>query len=206
MHTSITTTNGLAAYGLLSVQGSVVMGASIWECVYQPSMFIGIRVYKRSAGGTDTEITAGTMVASLYFSGADESAWKASVYTPGATTLAPTDTIVVRVGEYIMSALVARPTKMIQSFQTDQLNAQKLSAATWSIVIGGFTYDTGISSQVIGIRWGSGLPGSTRIANFMFDLAPSGRKQDTIILTKTPGGYFEVNTNPLFGRKQGINI
>jgi hypothetical protein len=90
---------------------------------------VGLRVWKRNSAGVETEITAGTPVAQVVVGDGEYHALKSNTWNCPETTLASTDSIVVRVyacfdAWYLIGASV---------FTTEQLGASKLNAATWTV-------------------------------------------------------------------------
>lgn len=57
------TVNGLTAYGLLPFQSGVNEGTGVTDTTAQNTFEVGIRVWALHAGGSETEITSGTPVA-----------------------------------------------------------------------------------------------------------------------------------------------
>jgi hypothetical protein len=114
------TVNGLTANKLLTSQS----GAAGYVTSDQ---FIGIRVWRRLADGTEIEITGGTAVAIADTDTAD-GIYSATWNCP-ETQLNPTDVIVVRV----YSGGASPPTTLRGTWITEQLGALKLDASTWTV-------------------------------------------------------------------------
>jgi len=115
------TVNGLTAYKLETANSTVLSQVAASD---QP--YWGIRVWKRSANGTETEITAGSPVAVVYgMEGLNTASWNC----PGAS-LNPTDSIVVRI---YSSARATGPWTLRRTWTTGQLNAQSLDASSWTV-------------------------------------------------------------------------
>lgn len=154
------TVNGLTAYILGITESALERSAYQYSTV---SYFQwGIRVWKRASDGTETEITAGTPVATVARTEVGEG-MQSNTWTCPATSLQPTDAIVVRVYIYRDGAWYLAAT-----FITEQLNAQSLDAATWTVY-----YYTSIITYGTGFRglfyWGiftRTSPYNSRIAGF----------------------------------------
>jgi len=157
------TVNGLTAYKLGTEQTTTPV------VVYIPTTstakcYAGIRVFIRHADDSETEITSGTPVAQVSRTssggGIQSNTWNCP-----ETSLADTDAIVVRV--YLKSGAGAWSEKAV--FTTEQLNALKLDAATWTVY-----YYTVKYSGELGWTWEFDFGTSTynsRIANFAWTLA-----------------------------------
>jgi len=115
------TVNGLTAYKLETANSTVL--SQFWVA-NQP--YWGIRTWKRSANGVETELTGGAPVAVVY---ATEGENRASWNCPGAS-LNPTDSIVVRI---YSSASATGPWTLRRTWTTGQLGAQSLDASTWTV-------------------------------------------------------------------------
>lgn len=96
------------------------------------TVYMGIRVWKRTSGGVETEITAGTPVAQV-----SATANRRSPIPPAfgswlcpLTALASTDSIVVRwYTRFDAGAWVE-----LRTCTTEQLGAESLDAATWTVI------------------------------------------------------------------------
>lgn len=115
------TVNGLTAYRLETANSTVLSSVAATD---QP--YWGIRVWKRSADGVETEVTGGAPVAVVY---GMEGLWSSSWNCPGAS-LNPTDSIVVRI---YSSASATGPWTLRRTWTTGQLGAQSLDASTWTV-------------------------------------------------------------------------
>jgi hypothetical protein len=117
-----------------SYTGSAVE-KSIGSSASYHNVKVGIRVWKRSGGGTETEITSGTPVAVLSWTPSSQPSW--CNYCAGAgwaapqTTLASTDSIVVRA--YYSFNGGAWTDIGFYDFSTEQLGASQLDSATWTV-------------------------------------------------------------------------
>ncbi|MCS7120293.1 MAG: hypothetical protein NZ952_03715 [Candidatus Bathyarchaeota archaeon] len=120
------TINGLQAFALGVNQTSSYVQRSASR-TGQRTCTWGIRVWKRSASGIETEITNGTMVAtvtrSTSGSGIQSSSWNCPL-----TVTSPTDAIVIRV-----YASLGGPDNLLAEFVTGQLNTSQIGSATWTV-------------------------------------------------------------------------
>ena len=124
------TVNGLSAYALaLDLTGS---GHTFVEsrATYYEGCNVGIRVWKRHADETETEITSGTPVAQVTVINGDSHVLKTATWDCPGTSLEPTDSIVVRVYHNIGDTWDLLSTAV---FTTEQLNASSLDASTWTV-------------------------------------------------------------------------
>jgi hypothetical protein len=160
MRSDTHTINGLQAYKLDSSQSASYLQASVTE-TESNTVYWGIRVWKRSSAGSETEITSGAPVAQVSRSLSGYGIQSATWNCPN-TTLTPTDSIVVRVycmngGDWTLQA----------TFTTTQLNAQTADPTTWTVYY--WTkrnYIPGGLGRTIGyFRWGTATHNS-RIENF----------------------------------------
>jgi hypothetical protein len=163
------TVNGLIARKLLP-EFYADAGGSYQATSTPPSQgyYWGIRVWKRSADGTETEITAGTPVAVVSRTAVGEGIQSATWNCP-KVTLAPTDSIVVR--GYYRFGTGAWYQDTVAIFSTEQLGGQSLDDSTWTVY-----YYTALV-QVAGTQWEwYWMWGSTtyysRIENFAWTPAP----------------------------------
>ena len=123
------------------------------------ALYAGIRVYKRSFAGVETEIT-GAVSAIVYGSA---TGLQSATWTPPVTSLATTDSIVIK----LYAATTTPPATLRTTFTTEQLGATRLDASQWtvsyfmrragnpqggsSVLWGTSTYD----SRVDGFQWTS---------------------------------------------------
>jgi hypothetical protein len=117
------TVNGLTARKLLTTQSGV--SGSIDISNY--NAYIGIRVWKRSSGGVETEITDGTPRARAVIP--SSSGIVSGVWSCPQTSLASTDAIVVRV--YATADSITWV--LLDTWVTEQLGATQLDASTWGV-------------------------------------------------------------------------
>lgn len=124
------TLNGLSGYLLRITNTTDGLGSAITTSGVPVTVYLGIRVWKRAADGTETEITAGTAIALVSASNtANLSATWAAVFT----ALNPTDGIVVRVYGDTFTPPTTLLTSVTCVFVTQQLNGLSLDAATWTV-------------------------------------------------------------------------
>jgi hypothetical protein len=152
------TVNGLTSYSLGTAQdATTTVAASLGA---SQTIYVGIRVWKRSSAGVETEITAGTAVGiATRAAGAGNYAVVAgATWTPTATALATTDSIVVR----LYQATTTPPGgTAVGIFTTEQLGASQLNAAAWAPY-----YSIRSRAQGTNVQWGAAT--TTRIENFQF--------------------------------------
>ncbi len=121
------TVNTLTAYSLgltnSATAGNYAPGSSV-------AVYLGMRVYKRSSAGVETEITS-ALSATVQRTSAGSGYQTATWACPGAA-LATTDSIVVKV----YGGTAANPTTVRATFTTEQLGATSLDANTWTVQIG----------------------------------------------------------------------
>jgi hypothetical protein len=162
------TVNGLTAYVLGTTQttGSKYFG-DIEEALLNG--YWGIRVWKRTSAGVETEITAGTPVAQVYRSAVGSGLQSATWACP-ETSLSSTDAIVVRVYfQYGSSGWV-----LAAEFITGQLGASKLDSATWTVYY--YTYIATVGGLYrYRFYWGTTTYNS-RIENFTWTPVPVVKK------------------------------
>lgn len=116
--------NGLTAYSLGLTQSTT---AGNWAPGNSVSVYLGIRVYKRSSAGVETEIT--TALSATVSRTATGSGFQTGTWTPPVTPLALTDSIVVKV----YGGTAANPTTVRATFTTGQLGTVQLDANQWSV-------------------------------------------------------------------------
>jgi hypothetical protein len=122
------TVNGLTAYQLGT--SNTATGTSV--SVENAYTFMGIRVWKRSADGVETEITSGRCVALVTTGTLGASpAVRSTIWNCPQTSLNPTDAIVIRV--YSVDSDGETGQVLMATFITEQLGASSLDAATWTV-------------------------------------------------------------------------
>jgi hypothetical protein len=92
--------------------------------------YVGIRVWKRSADGVETEITGGSAVARVLPPLSATPALRSATWNCPQTSLASTDAIVVRVYMCTADGNVAT---LLAEFITEQLGAGSLDATVWTV-------------------------------------------------------------------------
>lgn len=119
------TINGLTAYKL-GIAQSTTYGICSEQAYDLVRYDWGIRVWKRSSGGTETEITSGIPVATVYRTSVGAGI-QSNTWACPQTTLDSTDAIVVRVYGKLSAWILLR------TFITEQLDAQQLDSSTWTV-------------------------------------------------------------------------
>jgi hypothetical protein len=157
------TVNGLTAYKLLPTNTTLYTEKSVAR-IYT---YVGIRVWKRSAAGVETEITAGKAVARVTY-GTTYGVYSATWSCP-STPLDPTDAIVVRVYDCASDGTIGA---LIAEFITEQLGAKSLDASTWTVYYW-LRYVTVEYVEYVQFRFGDSTYNS-RIENFTWTPAPVG--------------------------------
>lgn len=170
------TVNGLTAYKLLTSQSSTGTSRQIATGYTTDTIYIGIRVWYRNSSGTETEITSGSAVAVASKSGTDTGTTTVSAtWACPATALASADAIVVRV---YANRYINPPTTLMETFTTEQLGAQSLDSATWTVYYPiDITYNSGTGKYTAKWRFGSSIYNS-RIEGFTWTAEPSGAWHD----------------------------
>lgn len=154
--------NGLAAW-LLAIQTSSGLGSYSTSASGNLIPSWGIRVWKRTAAGVETEITAGTPVAVVTRT-EDGSGTQLATWTCPQTSLNATDAIKViiyfRWGEGTWSAIV--------TFIAEELNASQLDNVVWSVYYWtSRSYDSKNVITTAEYGWGqTGGDRDSRIENF----------------------------------------
>ena len=124
-----TTVNGLTCYPLALDQSGTGKTESVTKADYM-GCTVGIRVWKRTSAGVETEVTAGTPVAQVDVSDGESHALKSNTWACPFTSLASTDSIVVRVYAKFGTTWYQIG---ISVFTTEQLGASQLDAVTWAV-------------------------------------------------------------------------
>jgi len=124
------------------------------------TVYWGIRVFKRTSGGVETEIiSAGTPVAQVSRSTDGEGIQSATVTISEAIPLNSTDSIIVKV--YMKRATGAWAE--MNDWTTEQLGASQIDAATWTVYY--YTYRNYVF-QVMAYYWGDSSLFPCRIEGF----------------------------------------
>jgi len=153
------TVNGLTGYKLGTEQSATVVGVFI-ATTATATCYAGIRVFVRHADGSEIEITEGTPVAQVSRSSSG-GGLQSNTWSCPEVSLAESDAIVVRV--YLKSGTGAWYERAV--FITEQLNASKLNAATWTV----YYYVSKYQDPELGWVWEFDFGTSTynsRIENF----------------------------------------
>jgi parallel beta-helix repeat protein len=119
--------------------GTNTVGSSLQMSPTMPNggnYWWGIRVWKRSAAGVESELTGGIPVAQVNRT-VDSVGNQKGTWTPPTTALNPTDSIVVRVYQGSSSP----PLTLVANFTSGQLNSTQLNNTMWNI-----TYSTRMSA------------------------------------------------------------
>jgi len=170
--------NGLNAYILGTSQTTSSLNTTVLKVTSTDYVvYCGIRVWKRNSAGVETEITAGEPVAvvsrSVNGEGIQSNTWDCP-----QTALSSTDTIVVRVYLKVDVDAWQQGTGSQPNFQTEQLGASQLDAATWTVYYYTVRQTATKPSARTGIifHWGTSTYNS-RVENFVWTEAappPSG--------------------------------
>ncbi|MBI5000283.1 MAG: Ig-like domain-containing protein [Euryarchaeota archaeon] len=153
------TVNTLTAYSLNTTQSATTQ--SVPSMGDGGTVAAGIRVWKRAAGGAETEITAGTAVAIATLASNTEGLYS-NTWTPAATALASTDSIVVRV---YADCNINPPTTLRATFTTEQLGGNQLDNVQWTVWYYLRRSSTGAGDD----RWYWGTSTyNSRIVNFQY--------------------------------------
>jgi len=119
---------------------------------------LGIRVFQHRSDGTESEITAGTPVATVIIPGS--TTWVSATWNCPAKVLVATDAIVVRVYKYATLAWTILGAE--DTFMTDDLGTTLLNATLWTVYY--YFYYSAITDEIF-FQWGSATRNS-RIENF----------------------------------------
>jgi len=156
------TVNGLLAYKLLTTQSAIAREVT-FSSMHDLAGTWGIRVWKRTSAGVETEITAGTPVATVSRT-TDGYGMQSNTWTCPLTAMNPTDAIVVRV------YTECDGWKLTATFITEQLGADTLDNALWRV----YYYTKRYTNLMTGryyytFYWGINtrpLPYDSRMTNF----------------------------------------
>jgi len=164
------TVNGLTSYGLRLSKVNVGNTLSYARTGAYFAGDLGIRVWKRSIDGVETEITGGSPVAIVTYYDGDFQIEKSNTWSCPQTSLASTDSIVVRVYARIPSSTGTWTLITGAIFSTEQLGASQLDAATWTVYyVGSFLYD--VAKNRAGIEFHFDGSWNSRIENFSWSIA-----------------------------------
>jgi len=162
------TVNGLTADKLKNVLDEGTSTGVSGYGVGSVTVTWGIRVWRRDSSGNETEITAGTPVAQVSRN-VDGEGIQSNTWSCPATGLNNTDAIVVRVYD----RYGAGGWNLRREFITEQLGAQSLDAATWTVYYHTRrTYDPSFDFTTGTYFYGDGIYYS-RITGFTWTPAPA---------------------------------
>jgi hypothetical protein len=151
------------------------------------STYAGIRVWKRTSAGVETEITAGTAVATVSRTTTTQGLMTGTAYTPTATALAAGDSIVIRL--YVATSIVGlTATALRANFTTEPLGPGTLSASAWTVsyyVRRGTGQLNGLSGSYV--AWGMSTFNSN-IAGFRYVTTSTPITHNTLNWTTTGTG------------------
>ncbi len=159
MRSDTHTINGLTAKKLDTMQSSSYVSELIssYDGNVQVTQYLGIRVWKRDINGSETEITLGTVEA---IGSGSTSGLKSGTRSQPPLGLTKTDSIVLRVYADDFSP----PITLKDTFTTEQLGAQSLDAAIWTVYYSLFRLYAG-GMTTYSFRFGTSTYNS-RIENF----------------------------------------
>jgi len=168
MRSDTDTINGLTAYKLgLSLRGQGLSETRVQSGYL--SVTWGFRAWIRDSSGTETEVTNGTPQALVTKAAGDignelkSNTWTNTVADP----MNPTDSIVVRI--YLRFGSGAW--QLLTTFTTEQLGAQSLDVATWTVYyMVGLDYDEELNITTGTYYWDLNIWNS-HIENFTWTIA-----------------------------------
>jgi len=156
------TVNNLEAYKLSTSQSATQITYSD-EASGAGTVYWGIRVWKRNANGTETEITGATPVAQVSRS-SDGEGMQSNTWSCPQTSLQETDAIVARVYMKFGSG----SWQQCSTFITEQLEAAQLDPTQWAVHYYTWRYYASYEKTTYGFfKWGTSAYNS-RIANFEY--------------------------------------
>jgi len=117
--------NGLTCYSLGTTNSAT---AGNWGPGNNVAIYLGIRVYTRTTGGTETEISGGSLVATVSRTVAGNG-FQTATWTPPETILNSGESIVIKV----YGDTTANPTTLRATFTTEQLGTMRLEANQWTV-------------------------------------------------------------------------
>ncbi len=159
------TVNGLTAYSLSTTQSANPQTYQIVAA--RQNVWAGIRVWSRTSGGVETEITSGTSAIAGPPGNNVQGMFVATWDCPGVA-LETTDSIVVR----IYGGIASPPNTLAAEFTTDVLGATQLEAVQWTV-----NYYMGQLSGNSFVGWGDATY-NTNIANFQYSTGTGGDPTD----------------------------
>jgi hypothetical protein len=167
------TINTLLANQLQTTNTAV---AANTQCTVGSNLYTGIRVWKRSATGTETEITAGSAVAITSHALTSTVELSATWACPG-TTLATTDSIVIRVYQMFTTT---PPTTLSSTFTTGQLGATSLDAGTWTVYYWVQRAGATAAARIGYFHYGNTATYNSRITGFEYTAARDPLQDNTL--------------------------
>lgn len=198
------TINSLTAYSLGTSQSSTSQ-SNLIEKTRSGNLVVdwGVRIWKRTSAGSETEITSGTPVAQVTRSAIGEG-MQNNTWSVPLTSLNATDSIVVRVYAQIRDNV---DWSVQATFTTEQLGSEILPAGTWTFYYYTWydTYNTGGPSGRYTrgrFYWGDSTYNS-RIENFNHDVlkivvGTSGTQTSQLSIPSSSnyvGGAFTMSSN-----------
>jgi hypothetical protein len=124
------TINDLNAYKLSSPQSDIERNNRV-ESATSTSANFGIRVWKRSSGEIETEITSGSPVATI--SVYKNTGYYYASWSHSAISLNPSDSIIVRVYGKVNAGYGDTNWKELATFSTSQLGINSFPSSTWTV-------------------------------------------------------------------------
>jgi hypothetical protein len=176
------TVNGLTGYSLALTNSNT---AGNWAPGNNVQIHLGMRVFKRTVAGVETEISSG-LVATVSRTAAG-SGFQTAAWTPPLTPLATTDSIVIKV----YGDTAANPTTLRATFTTGQLGSTQLEPNQWTV-----QYWTRVGGAPNGSDWywGTGTY-NNNIAGFRHsNVIPANPLEDNTVNWTTSGaGVMQYN-------------
>jgi hypothetical protein len=133
------TVNGLTSYSLDTAQSAT---SGNWGPGNNLAIYLGMRVYKRTSAGVETEISSG-LVATVSRTAAG-SGFQTATWTPPQTILGTGDSIVIKV----YGDTTANPTTLRATFTTTAMGPISLDSNQWTV-----QYWTRVAGQPNGSDW-----------------------------------------------------
>jgi hypothetical protein len=171
------TINTLLANQLQTTNTAV---AANTQCTVGATLTTGIRVWKRSAAGTETEITAGTAIA-LVNHAATSTVELSATWNCPTTAMASTDSVVIRVYQNFATP----PTTLSSTFTTGQLGATSLNAGTWTVYYWVQRAGATNAARIGYFHFGDAATYNSRITGFAYTAARDPALDNTLNWTHT---------------------
>lgn len=171
------TINGLLAYKLHLSKITSERDFSQTQIPGQLACAVGMRVWKRNSGGSETEVTSGTPVAQVTYSDGDIKVTRSNTWVCPLTALNSTDAIKVVVYASLGGSWVKIGSGAYDSiFITEQLGASSLDNNTWTVYYTcSFSYRFGIPTKCQITLYIDGANNS-RIEGFKWTVAVAAKK------------------------------